>query len=315
MSESDIPDPPGLAELSLGMALLADGRHQQALVKIDEALVALPDLEMAHTMRVYALKGLARHEDALREMLDHPAPGKPEWHANLITSLSLVGKHSEALRAAEEAVALAPDDPVIWYRKGCAERRAVEETYDGKMDNPELLKIAERSLRKAIEIQPNYYLAHLEMGWHLRHRRPAEALQFCQTAIDLKFGDPRMHFLASELAQDRGNLLEARDHLELVVAADPGNEAAMGALYRLQLAESSFVYRATRRLGTFVLRHRWAPIALGIALAIVLINLGVDRKQFLFIALAGALLWWAGNAYHQATYKRWKKAPTLSREF
>lgn len=307
--------PPGFEALSQGIALYANGKFKEALRKIEESLFFLQGMDTPHLMRAQALSALGRIEDALEELTKFPFPENAQWHAQLTTAYSKSGLHQEALDAAARAIESAPEDSALWYRKGCAELRASSHSQLDIGKARKLSKQAKLSLEKALSLNPENYMALLELGSMLRFSDPNKSNIFAQAALDLRFGDPRMHMLAAELAIDRREFDEAGHHLEIIVGAEPGNKNAKNELHRLKRLKSSILHRIFDRVEIAFKRHELTHIFFGGAIGLLCAILKLSKPQLaLSLALIGAVVAICLR-YNMWSFRQWAETPKLSKKY
>lgn len=110
---------PGLTQawVDLGRALAIQGRLEEALANVRQAVELNPDSGSGHRYAAQILQLLARPDEAIphaRAAL-RLAPGAAQLRAELGTSLAMTGRFDEALGELREAVRLDPDvvEPVV----------------------------------------------------------------------------------------------------------------------------------------------------------------------------------------------------------
>jgi len=144
-------------------------------------------------------------------------PDDPTAHANLGKAREDLGRHDEAARAYERAIALDPDAAVAHNNLGrllamdgeldAAEehlRRAVavdpnQASAWNNLGNLAALagrwQDAEEAYRKSLEVRPDGYTAHVNLAGALEHLgRAEEALEHRRAAVALEPGEPRAHY-------------------------------------------------------------------------------------------------------------------------
>jgi tetratricopeptide (TPR) repeat protein len=295
------------------MALLGAGTPETALKYAEAAVAADPESDFAHLTHAAVLGALDRHEDALSAYASCTAAMAEytPWHAGRITCLSKLGRHKQAIAAADEALRVAPCDSIIWYRYGAALARAARK--DG---NRRLTKRAKAALRRAIEFDPDNYVARIDLGWILLGEgRSADSGQLAREAMDLKPGDPRVHHLAAELAMKLGRWDEAGDHAEALASMWPGQPGTIRLLMRVRRAKSSRVFRAWERGSNLFLRWKLLIIACAATVGLLAAHIGVTRQQAYGAAVGLALLLGACSIYSELQIKRSLRKPVLSKGF
>ncbi|MHC4389948.1 MAG: tetratricopeptide repeat protein [Planctomycetota bacterium] len=100
-----------IAHNSLGLALLAKGRPEEALRAFEQALVIAPTDAAAGHNRAAALQALGRTEDALGALDDLLAhhPTQPRALYSRCQALARLGRRAEAEAALKDYLAAAPD--------------------------------------------------------------------------------------------------------------------------------------------------------------------------------------------------------------
>ena len=170
----------------LAQAQLGREDPQAALEAADRAAAFVPESSWAHRLRSLALSGLGDHEEAIAAGLAAIKWAPNDWqaYASLAGLFARVkSRRSEAMPAAEYAVALAPNEARAHLSLGIAAAA------NGKR------KEAEEAFRNALGIDPQNSAAHNELA-RLRLRKSrfvggaklAEAAGGFQTAIQ---ADPR----------------------------------------------------------------------------------------------------------------------------
>ncbi|QQR68562.1 MAG: glycosyltransferase family protein [Alphaproteobacteria bacterium] len=193
----------------LGVLLLQRGRHNEALVAIDAALLGLPGHGPAHYHRAVALRGLGCADEAMRSCRHalELSPSHADAHDLLAQILRAQGQLTDALASHRQALALAPNNAHLHMNYGvalvvagdyqeaeAAYRRALNlhpasaETHNNLGNLLRGQGVLDRAVchyAKALEFAPDYHvaavnkgLAHLlQGGWNegmaLFERRPA----------------------------------------------------------------------------------------------------------------------------------------------
>lgn len=299
--------------LAKGIALLEAGSVEAALTEIRAALAISPESPYAHLMHGVALRRLGRLHQAMDAYDEAAMVEDANWHVERAACLSMMGRDTEALRAADAALALAPEDGFVWYRKGAALARAARS--NGFRADPRLEKLAEAALRRAIELDPHTYSARLDLAELYLRQRPEEAEQLLTEALAIRFGEPRIHYLAAEAALRAGRLDAAFSHIRIVIGARPDSPQALALLVRIRNARAICIYNALQKLGWKLIRRRGIIYATGAALGLAAFLAGMTRTQ-LWLAvglLATAWLIWAAVSHQQV--KRQLRKPTLSPDF
>ena len=209
------------AKLDQGIALLSQGRVQDAIAALEAAIAAAPGRPEPHFALGNALRELGRHEAAVASF-DRAialAPDLAEAHCNRAIALRYLGRPAEALTGF--ARALQADAALTQALLGHA--NALRD-----LGRPEQARL---DLERALQLRPDYAFAHLAMGNVLQDLgRHEQAVRSYRRALEIR----------PELAQAHGNLgnalLElgqgeaAVSSLAHAVALDPGNASLYGNL-------------------------------------------------------------------------------------
>jgi serine/threonine-protein kinase len=153
-----------LAAYSRGVAALASAKDQHgvrsAIDAFEEAVRRDPEFALAHAGLSRALGSMYNHtrEPVWAERADRAGrraleidPGRAEVHASMARVHRIAGRHEDALRHARRAVAIAPDsDEAHRLVGGILLDRGQAEGFT--------------SLQRAIELRPDYWLNHFELG-------------------------------------------------------------------------------------------------------------------------------------------------------
>jgi Flp pilus assembly protein TadD len=161
-----------------------------------------------------------------------PASAQPRERATTLEAyaafLAPARRWGEAERALQEALRLAPNDPVAWLRLGNVrkdEDRAAE---------------AESAYRKAIELAPRDGRAHYNLGLMLSESgRVAEAEKLFREAAALMPRDAEARLRLGEQLAARGAVREARDAFEQALRLRPEDDEIRKEIERLRQRESA----------------------------------------------------------------------------
>jgi hypothetical protein len=139
---------------SLGLALLDEGRINEAIANFQIALSKSPYYVKAHDGlgRAYEKAGWPEKAIEQYQIVVNLAPDDARARYTLGLALFNKGSMQKAIDQFEVALKLNPDDAEVQYTAGCVYGEA------GLMD------IAIKHLQLAIRLQPNYALAHYNLG-------------------------------------------------------------------------------------------------------------------------------------------------------
>jgi tetratricopeptide (TPR) repeat protein len=241
-------------------ALIDIRRWQEALKLLRQALAISPDSAEIFCRISYVKLNIGEYEQALANA-DSAARNEPsnEWpHRLRCLALLKLGKKSDALRAAEEAVRLAPQ---LWESFYCLTHAQIAN---------QTLSQARQSALRAREISPESHETHELLGEvEIKHKSWSEAETHFRTALSL-------HPTSYKALNDLGVCLleqnREREAMEMFWQAVRVNP--VGSYARINL--KNLVARPIRRNETLT------PETVSIALSVFAVQL-----SFFFIALRG----------------------------
>ena len=224
----------GVMESNLGKFLFQQGRLEEALPYLQQAVVSTPGLPKAHYNLGNALLAQRRVAEALAEFEKHVRlqPDDPMAQYNLGRVLSEHGRAVEAVPHLQKAVELSPLMAEAHFKLGNALvqlGRAVE---------------ASSQYEQAVKIQPDYIEARNNLAWILAAspdsalRNGARAVELALRANELSGGrNPRIIGTLAVAYAEAGQFAAAAAAVQraLPFAAGEGNAALAGSL-RAQLA-------------------------------------------------------------------------------
>jgi tetratricopeptide (TPR) repeat protein len=205
------------AHCSLGIALEAEGKLDEALASFEKAVAASPrDARARHHLGL-ALEARGRLDEAAgcwRKGIEL-SPGNAVLHNNLGSVLQSQGKTDEALACFQKAIVLAPAYAMPYYNLGNARRR------QGKLVEAIAL------LQKATELDPEYAPAHVNLGNALaRSGQRGRAIACYQKAIQLSPRDGDAHYNLGLALYDEGRVGEAVCCFRKAIELSPRHAAA-----------------------------------------------------------------------------------------
>lgn len=183
----------GNRDLALEYARVAcdlNPAHRPSRVLLDR-LVA-ESAKIAETRIAELLERLEAHPN------DNPA------RIELARLLLNAGRLRDALREAEQAAAIAPDDPAALTIH--AELLVLTENEDQAVD----------VFRRVIAIRPDDWSAHANLAHLLAGRDPAASLSHARRAMELNPNDVRTHFNYAEALVINGRIEDAIRHFQLI---------------------------------------------------------------------------------------------------
>jgi predicted O-linked N-acetylglucosamine transferase (SPINDLY family) len=202
----------------LGVSLMQQSRHEEALDVLGSALVREPHSAGTHLNVGSALLHLGRHGQAIAHFRKAAElePQLSQAHNNLAHSLKELGRLDEAVIAYRAALALDPGFVPAHVNLGLALRAQG------------LVEEAEESFLIAIERDPGCAEAHAQLGMVRRAQgRLPEALAHLEKALSIE-GEhvPALVHLGAAY-QEQGRSAEAATCLRRAIALDPGSADAL----------------------------------------------------------------------------------------
>jgi tetratricopeptide (TPR) repeat protein len=201
-----------LAHYNLAIDLKAEGRRQDALLHLEEAVRAKPDYADAHTNLAIALSEEGRSGEALShaEEAVRLRPDMPEALVNLGLVLTKGGRPAEALAPLERAVQLRPGSAEVQYNLGL--------TFAALGRLPEAMS----HYHEALRLEPDSPEAHnaLGTGW-LAAGRYEEAIGELEQALRRKADYPEAQANLAQALVRSGRPQEAIPHYEEALRLRP----------------------------------------------------------------------------------------------
>lgn len=222
-----------------GARLIAQGRAQDAILILRQALALQPRLADAHYHLGHALQQGHQTQQALQAYLQALSCNDahvPTW-LRLAELHREQGRLNDAAAAYRRALALRPDLPEIHHDLGML------------LDDMGHHIEAESAYRQAIRHRPGYAEAHQNLGaLMVTLGRLPDAEESCRQVLALQPGAALAHaYLASVLIL-QNQLPQGESHYRKAVALDPGNASLLeqlGAVLHRQnkFAQAESVYR------------------------------------------------------------------------
>jgi tetratricopeptide (TPR) repeat protein len=217
-----------VAHNNLGLALIEQGRGQEAIEHFEDALRIRPDYPEAHNNLANALRQVGRYPEAIGhyEQALRARPDDPEGHNNVGNALLQVGKYPEAIGHYEQALRIRPDFPEAHNNLGFA------------LEQEGRTKEAVGHYEDALRIRPDFAEAHYNWGLALaRLGRLPEAMGHWEQALRIKPDYVEAHYNLGLALARLGRLQEARGHWEQALRIKPDYAEAQNALARLQAGQ------------------------------------------------------------------------------
>jgi predicted O-linked N-acetylglucosamine transferase (SPINDLY family) len=234
---------------SLGNLLSDQGRHQEALEAFQQALRLCPENEeflLNHGSTLYALGLLEEATEAFRQALSRNPHMEDAWN-NLANALKDQGQWDEAIEAYQQATRVNPRYAEPHFNLGnlYRDRLLADQPATGETDppfeptaNPETdtpwIQLAMASYQRAVQCDPQFLAAYINLGWMLNFQRHYEAAAELYQAILPKAG--------SYCVEVYNNLANALQGLERWTEAE--------SAYREALAQKPDYADAWINLGT-----------------------------------------------------------------
>ena len=279
----------GLAHNLLGISLVQQARHEEAVLHFTAAVRHSPDVAGMHTNLGNALAELGRHQDAIPQLQKAAGldPNDPQVRNSLGNALFRLGQTDEAIAHYKIAVTLAPDYALAFRNLASAllELKRFDEALAAARRSLSLdpnqaeahvtlgvvcqeLNRLDEALSahvKALALEPDHPAAHANLGVvHRAQGRFDDAIASLRRAVSLKpdYADALQHLGVA--FQESGRLAEAEECFRKVVALEPGAASAhhnLGiALQGLSRHEEAIAcFREARKLEP---GHRYALGAL-----------------------------------------------------
>jgi tetratricopeptide (TPR) repeat protein len=218
----------GAADNDLGIALMAQGRPQEAIGHLERALRIEPDYAVAHNNLGNALIQSGRMPEAIEhlEQALRINPDYAEAHCSLGAALERDGRLQDAIGQYEQALRLKPGLAEAHCYLGVALGRT------GKVGE------AISQLEQALQINPDYAEAHSNLGNALMESgRVPEAIGHLEQALRIKPGLAEAHYNFGVAFEQVGRVQEAIQHYEQALRIKPDFVQAQNALARARAAQ------------------------------------------------------------------------------
>jgi tetratricopeptide (TPR) repeat protein len=220
-----------IAHNNLGIALVAEGKIEEAISHYKMTIKLNPDHAKAHNNLGAALAAEGKNEEAIShyKMAIKIKPNHAEAYYNLGIALVAEGKNEEAISHYKMAIKLKPDYVDAHHNLGGAL------VAEGK--NEEAIS----RYKMAIKIKPDHALAHYNLGNTLRREgRISEAISHYKIAIKLK-PDFTLAYnnLGSALVAE-GKNEEAISHYKMAIKIKPDYAGAYINLSSAYLNKKNF---------------------------------------------------------------------------
>lgn len=222
---------PAAARAGLGKIALSNGDFTKAVGSLEAALKLQPQATSLHYSLAMAYRGVGDVANALAH-LRQQGPGKPKVPDPLIDDLERLkrgqmllwtrgnqamhdGRYDDAVRAYDQMVALAKDDPLPKIYLGTALAEGGN------------LKGAIEQYEQVLRLAPNNAPAHYNLGVILLQLgSEQEAAEHFRAAVTSDPGFKLAHFQLANILMRSKNYEEAIPHYRCVIELSPDNEFA-----------------------------------------------------------------------------------------
>jgi Flp pilus assembly protein TadD len=239
------------AHARLGIGLVQEGRHADALPHLEAAVAARGDAwDLNYNLGV-ALVRLGRYREAAeryRRALDAD-PGDARTHDSLAAALLADGRIAGAVEHYRRAVELRPGSPELWSNLGLALQRSgdpaeaeasyrqalaldpdhvqARSNYGGLLSELGRDDEATAWFRDVLALEPHRFDAHVNLARSLaRGGRFGEAESHLREALAIRPEESEIHYLLGLVLSRSGRLDDAIAALETAVRLRPDHEAA-----------------------------------------------------------------------------------------
>jgi tetratricopeptide (TPR) repeat protein len=217
------------AHATVGAALLALGRGEDAAGAYEASLAADPEQAEAYFGLGSALRALGRNEEALA-CFDRALaidPDYPEAMVGRAATLAALGRHAEARAGFAEALDFDPE--FVEARCGLAASLAELDEADE----------AEREFGLALAAHPDHTPALIDLAMLLRNaNRPREALPLLRRALALQPEDAELLLALGETLEECGEFVDAQELFERMAKDAPRSARALYVALRDRRAEA-----------------------------------------------------------------------------
>jgi len=240
---------------NLAVALLGEGRYEEAIRHYEQALRLKPGTDETFTNIGVALVRLGKVDEALRlyRQVLRDMPRSYSVHCNLGALLAERGQVDEAVAHYQAAIRLKPgrpephnnlgnvllakgliDEAIESFRKAVALRPTMPETQNNlgiALVRKGALAEAEACFSAAIKHRPDYAEAHVNLGLvQAQQGRLLEAIEAARRAVRLAPANIEARFLLGQLLRDTGQREEAVAEFREVLRLDPNHTQAENEL-------------------------------------------------------------------------------------
>jgi spermidine synthase len=234
------------AYMELGQVLTSQGRFNEAIVQLSEALEIKPDSAEAHNNIGNVYANLGKAGDAI----DHFSralqinPESAETYNNLGSMFATQGKTENAIENFSRAIKLVPDYAVahdnlgrVFAGQGRLEE-ALAHIYEALKISPESadfhndaglvlgqqgqISVSISQFSEALKINPDHFLANFNMGVAMSGQgKVEEAVSYFSKAAVIKPNDPEVHKILGMALENLGRFIEAAGQFSEVLKLEP----------------------------------------------------------------------------------------------
>lgn len=235
----------GRNDYELGIRLIREGRHEEALRAFDRALESPPGDSSVHAGRASALRALGRMSEAREAYAEErrilaleleQRPDDAQGFFRLGMAYHGSGHHPEAIWAFDRVIELRPDRTQAHLFRGIS--LAVQGRH----------REALGSFDRAIDLNPRSVMAHARRGWSLGNLgRTEEALHDFDRALELDPHSLDAYFNRGRVLALSGHYEEAVSEFDHIIQSRPRSRGAhrhrgesLEALGRYEEAEKAY---------------------------------------------------------------------------
>jgi len=208
------------AELGIAAAAFALGDYQKALESAQKVILEKPDEARAHEIlgKVFVKAGRLDRAESHFARLARLRPSDSEAIMMLGDVLFNQGRYVEAKARYQSILDSCHDSAELQIRIGLCSRNLGEQ------------EDAERHFRRAIDLNPRFVEARVELGKLLGLQRIAEALECFSAAVEIDPTYANAYFAAADLLYQAGRYSDAADVYQNALSLSPRNASAFLAL-------------------------------------------------------------------------------------
>lgn len=206
---------------NLGLALLHEGRLDQAMHHLARAIEMNPYEIKARNNMGLALQAAGNTQEAIRhfQTVLQMKPDSADTYNYMGETLRLAGRPDEALKPYAAALRIRPESADVHNNIGLALKEL------GRIDE------AVDHYNKSISLNPRFAIAHNNIGIVLKESgKTSEAITHYRKALELDPENATVHYNIAIALQDQGDIDQAIHHYEEAIRFNPESLEAYNAL-------------------------------------------------------------------------------------